>query len=82
MTDRGDRTAQATRPRSRARRVRLSPLGRDISIVLAVKLAALALLWWAFFSHPVAPDMSVPAPSVAAHLVPPMTPEQSPHADR
>jgi hypothetical protein len=59
----------------------LSPLGRDISIVLAIKLAALALLWWAFFSHPVAPHMTVPAPSVAAHLVSPTTAEQARHAD-
>jgi hypothetical protein len=58
----------------------LGTLGRDISIVLAVKLAALVLLWWAFFSHPVAPHMTVPAANVAAHLVPPA--EQTPHADR
>jgi hypothetical protein len=81
MTDRGDRRAGPTRPPARARWGRLSPLGRDISVVLAIKLAALALLWWAFFSHPVAPGMTVAAPRVAAHLVPASTPEQSPHAD-
>ena len=82
MTDPGDRSAQPTRPRSRARRVRLSPLGRDLGVILAVKFAALVLLWWAFFSHPVAPGMTVTAPRVAAHLVPPATAESSPHAHR
>jgi hypothetical protein len=60
----------------------LGPLGRDLGVILALKLAALVLLWWAFFSHPVAPGMSGAAPGVAAHLVPPSPPEPSRHANR
>ncbi len=82
MTDRGDRNKPARLPPWRARRLRLGPLGRDLSVVLAIKLAVLVLLWWAFFSHPLAPNMTVAVPRVEAHLVPSPSPEQSPHADR
>jgi hypothetical protein len=58
----------------------LGPLGRDLSVVLAVKLAALALLWWCFFSHPVAPQLS--AGSLGAHLLSSTSPEEPQHADR
>jgi hypothetical protein len=71
-----------TRPRRRPRWLRLSPLGRDLSVVLAVKLAALALLWWAFFSHPMPHPPGAGSVGVAAHLLPSPSPEEPPHADR
>jgi len=82
MTGPGDRIERPTHPLWRARWVRLGPLGRDLTLVLAIKFAALALLWWAFFSHPEPLQTTVAAPLVAAHLVPSQTPEQTPHADR
>ena len=36
----------------RARLARAKPLARDLTIILLVKTAALAFLWWAFFSAP------------------------------
>ncbi|HKN09767.1 MAG TPA: hypothetical protein VJ376_09850 [Pseudomonadota bacterium] len=62
--------------------MRLGPLGRDLAVVLAVKLVVLVLLWWAFFSHPPARHMTVPVARVEAHLFPSPSPAQSPHADR
>ena len=62
--------------RFRTRWLRLSPLGRDIALILVVKFAALGLLWWAFFSHPVAPHMSVEAWRVEAHVIPFASPEE------
>jgi hypothetical protein len=41
----------------RARWLRLSPLAREIIVVLAVKTAVLAVIWFAFFRDPVAPGM-------------------------
>jgi hypothetical protein len=40
-------------------RLRLSPLARDIAVILVLRFAALALLWWAFFTHPTATHMRV-----------------------
>jgi uncharacterized membrane protein len=68
--------------RFRTRWVRLSPLGRDIALILVVKFAALGLLWWAFFSHPVAPHMSVEASRVEAHIIPFASPEEPTRATR
>jgi hypothetical protein len=82
MTDRGDRIERPTLPHRRARWVRLGPLGRDLTVVLAIKFAALFLLWWVFFSHAGRQEVSVTAPRVEAHLVPSASPEQSPHANR
>ncbi len=82
MTEPGDRIERPTLAPWRARWVRLSPLGRDLTLVLAIKFAALFLLWWAFFSQPPAPHMTVPVARVEAHLVPSPSPEQFPHADR
>jgi hypothetical protein len=41
-------------------------LMRDISLALALKAAALALLYFAFFAHPVAPSLTPDL--VARHL--------------
>ena len=48
-------------------------LGREIALVLALKLAALALLWFAFFRAPVSAD---PQQLFAAH--PPQASESTP----
>jgi hypothetical protein len=82
MSDRGDLIERLTLPRWRSRWIRLSPLGRDISVILMVKFAALALLWWAFFSDPAARHMNVEASRVEAHLVPSASPEESQRAVR
>lgn len=82
MPARGDLTERLTHPQWRARWFRLSPLGRDITVILVVKFAALALLWWAFFSDPAAVHMTVEAPRVEARLVPSASPQESPRAIR
>jgi hypothetical protein len=38
-------------------------LGREITLVLVLKLAALALLWFAFFRAPVSADLQQLAPA-------------------
>jgi len=65
----------------RERWVRLGSLGRDLTLALAIKIAALLLLWWVFFSHPALQSMSGINPGVEAHLISPATPEPSPHAN-
>ena len=66
--------------RWRARWFALSPLGRSIPLVLVIKLAALFLLWWAFFSHPMPQWQAVDAPRFDSRLAP--SPEQPAHANR
>ena len=58
-----------THPRNRPART----LGREIALVLVLKFAALALLWFAFFRAPVPAD---PQQLVAAH--PPQASESKP----
>jgi hypothetical protein len=82
MSDRGDLIELLTLPRWRARWARLSPLGRDIIVILVVKFAALALLWWVFFSHPTATHMRVESSRAEAHLIPPASSQEYPRADR
>jgi len=64
------RPTRQTQPRL-WRRGRLSPLARDIVVILGVKFVVLTALWWAFFSHPVAPHMSVEPQRVGERLFPP-----------
>ncbi len=82
MSDRGDLIELLTLPRWRARWARLSPLGRDLAVILVLKFAALALLWWVFFSHPTATHMRVESSRAEAHLIPPASPQEYPRADR
>ena len=82
MSDRGDLIELLTLPRWRARWARLSPLGRDLALILVLKFAALALLWCVFFSHPTATHMRVESSRADAHLIPPASPEEYPRADR
>ena len=62
--------------------MRLSPLGRDLAVILALKLAALALLWWIFFSHPTATHMRVESSRVEARLISPASSQEHPLAIR
>ena len=62
--------------------MRLSPLGRDLVVILVLKFAALALLWWAFFSHPTATHMRVEPSRVEARLLSPASSQEFPRADR
>ena len=82
MSDRGDLIELLTLPRWRARWARLSPLGRDLAVILVLKFAALALLWWVFFSHPTATHTRVESSRAEAHLIPPASPQEYPRADR
>jgi hypothetical protein len=61
---------------------RLSPLGRDIVVILVIKFAALALLWWVFFSHPTASHMRVEASRIDARLLASDSLQESPRAVR
>jgi hypothetical protein len=81
MDDLGDRTG-LTPARWRARWVRLSPLCRDLTLVLVVKFAALGMLWLAFFSHPAARPTPLDSPRVGAHVAPAPDSGQAAHADR
>ena len=73
------------RPASRSRGS-LSRLARDLGLILLVKAALLAALWWAFFSHPVAPGLHAEPRLVREHILPgsngPATATESAHADR
>ena len=62
--------------------MRLSPLGRDIVVILVLKFAALALLWWAFFSHPTATHMRVESSRIEARLLSPASSQEYPLAVR
>ena len=68
--------------RQAGRWVRLSPLGRDLVIILILKLAALALLWWIFFSQPTATHMRVEPSRVEARLLSPASSQEHPSAIR
>jgi hypothetical protein len=62
--------------------LRLSPLARDLAIILILKFAALALLWWVFFSHPATTHMRVEASRIQAHLLSPASSQENYRADR
>ena len=59
-------------------------LGRDIVIVLAIKIILLSVLKFAFFNKPQAENMSLPPAQVAQALlsVPASHPSQGDHHDR
>ena len=68
--------AAARGQRDRARRT--DPLVREIAVVLAVKLAALLLIWFAFFHPGAAPSSVAAAQSVGQHIAAPATPSEAP----
>src|SRR5688500_7284352 len=59
----------------------LSPLGRDIVVILIAKTIALTLIWLAFFREPAAPHMSMDPQRVESRLIAPspmMGPQRAP----
>jgi hypothetical protein len=65
---------------ARARWLRMSPLARDIALVLLAKAAILGLLWWAFFSTPAAPRMAMDPQRVERRLLDARPLPEAPHA--
>ena len=70
------------RPLPRRQGGRLSALGRDLVVILILKFAALALLWWIFFSQPTATHMRVELSRVEARLLSPASSQEHPSAIR
>jgi len=60
---------------------RLSPYAREISLILIVKALLLGLIWWAFFSEPVARHMRVEPAQIDQVILNAPSPE-TPHAHR
>jgi hypothetical protein len=56
---------------------RLSPLARDIVVVLVIKAVALTALWFAFFRAPIARQMAMDPRHVEQQIVAPR-PEPEP----
>jgi len=69
-------------PLWQARWQRLSPLARDIVIVLVVKAIVLAALWFAFFRAPVAQHMTMDPDRVAERIAAPGIHSEPAHAVR
>jgi len=61
---------------------RLSPLAREITLVLILKLALLGLIWWAFFSEPAARHMRLDPDRVQQQLLQSTSTPNAPHAKR
>jgi len=61
---------------------RLSPLSRDVTLILLFKAAALMLIWWLFFSTPMAPRMHAAPDRVADRLLSPLPPPEAADAHR
>ena len=61
---------------------RSSPLGRDIVVILVVKVLVLYALWFAFFRSPVAPHMTMDAKAVEVQVAGPRPHPEAPHAVR
>ncbi len=60
----------------------MSPLARDIVVVLVVKAIVLSLLWFAFFRAPAAPGMSMDPLRVEQKVLAPAPVPEPPHAIR
>ena len=61
---------------------RLSPLARDIVIVLVVKAVVLWVIWFAFFRTPVARHMTMDPTEVAQQVAGPRANPEPAHAVR
>jgi hypothetical protein len=57
----------------------MTPLARDVIVILAIKAAALALLWFAFFRAPAAPHMTMDSEAVVQHVL--VAAPKAPHAE-
>jgi hypothetical protein len=60
----------------------LSPLGRDIVVVLIVKALVLGGLWFAFFRAPIARQMALEPGQIERQIVAPRPDPEPPHAVR
>ena len=60
----------------------MSPLARDIIIVLVVKAIVLTFIWFTFFRTPVAPHMTMDPERVAERIVAPGATPEPAHAVR
>ena len=61
---------------------RLSPLGRDVLLILVVKAIVLSLIWFAFFREPAAPRMAMEPLRVESRLLAPSVVPEVPDALR
>ena len=61
---------------------RSSPLGRDILLILVVKVVVLYALWFAFFRAPVARHMTMDPKAVELQVAGPRPHSEAPHAVR
>ena len=61
---------------------RLSPLGRDIVIVLVIKAVVLYVIWFAFFRTPVARHMTMDPKAVEQQVAGPRANPEPAHAVR
>jgi len=71
------------RPRFAASRARwrgLTPLTRDIVVVLLIKAVLLGVLWFAFFRTPIAPRMTMEPQRVEGRLIGGAPPPEVPRA--
>jgi hypothetical protein len=66
----------------RLRWQRLTPLARDITVVLIVRGMVLCLIWLAFFRAPAAPRMAMDPQRVEHRLLAPPANPEPPHAIR
>ena len=69
-------------PLRHARWQRLSPLARDIVLVLVFKAVVLGVLWFAFFRAPTARQMAMEPQRVEQQIVAPRPNPEPPHAVR
>ena len=69
-------------PLWQARWQRLSPLARDIVVVLIIKAVVLAALWFAFFRAPIARQMAMEPRHVEQQIAAPRPNPKPPHAFR
>jgi hypothetical protein len=60
----------------------MSPLARDIIIVLVVKAIVLTFIWFTFFRTPAAPHMTMDPERVAERIVAPGATPEPAHAVR
>ena len=60
----------------------MSPLARDIIVVLIVKAIVLTLLWYAFFRAPAAPRMKMDPLRVEQKFLAPAPLTETPHVIR
>jgi hypothetical protein len=56
----------------------MSPLARDVTVVLALKAVVLLLLWFAFFRTPAAPHMTMDPQEVEYRVLAPSPAPEAP----